>query len=89
MNKLGTDTSRVEKQRLLPVSKPSRLGRQADGRVKAYGWSDHVSSFASCVGTVGERRMQEESMSGRRENIRASLIVLIHPLKQSAIVPCV
>lgn len=39
-----------------------------------------ITWFASCVGTVGERRMQEESRSGRWENIRASSSALIHLL---------
>jgi len=43
-------------------------GEQADGRSEAYGWSDHVSSFASSAGTVGQREMQEGSTSGEREN---------------------
>lgn len=43
-------------------------------------WSDHVSSFASCVGTMGERRMQEERRSGRLENIWGRLDVLIYLL---------
>lgn len=53
-----------QKPGLLLDAKPSSLGKRADGRGKAYGWRDHVSEFASCVGTARERRMREESWMG-------------------------